>query len=133
MSNPIQYTSRTYQTILNDINSVAELADKPEWWKRIWAGVGDVLSVYLNAQANNSFLRTAFTRQAVADLCELIDYDLSPRTTSSGILVINFKSTVAFPVAIPVADIAAQTSGIVSAKRFEGRTVISILAQETET
>ena len=30
MTNPIQYTSRTFQTILADINSDKELADKPQ-------------------------------------------------------------------------------------------------------
>jgi hypothetical protein len=135
MSNPIQYTSRTYQTILNDINSVAELKDKPIWWKRIWAGIGDLMSVYLNAQANNSFLRTAFTRQAVIDLCELIDYQLTPRSTSSGLLIYNLDSGVTFPFTLSVADQAAQTSGSITASsfRFEGRTSITVATQPTET
>ena len=51
MGNPIQYTSRTFQTILADINSDKELADKPEWFKRMIAGVGDVMSMCLDRNA----------------------------------------------------------------------------------
>jgi hypothetical protein len=130
---PVQYTSRTYQTILNDINAVTELKDKPEWWKRIWAGVGDLLSVYLNAQANNLFLRTAFTRQSVVDLCELIDYALAPKSTASGTQFYNLKSTATFPFTLSVSEQVAQTTGSLtqSAKRYEGRAQILQAAQET--
>ena len=133
MSSPIQLTSRTFQSILDDINSDADLRDKPEWFKRIWAGVGDVLNWYINAQANNSFLRTAFVRSAVEDLTELIDYALSPRSTSSGIVLFDLVSTVSFPVSIPVGDLVAQTAGSVSAsaKRFESRDALSITSQVT--
>lgn len=132
-ASPIQYTSRTYQTLLDDINSDSTLRDKPDWWKRIWAGVGDLLSVYLNAQANNSFLRTAFTRQAVVDLCELIDYALSPKSTSSGSLIFNLKNTATFPKVISAANQVATTPGSVTAakKRFEGRAQLSQATQET--
>ena len=86
-TNPIQFTSRSYQTILNDINSDAELVEKPNWFKRLIAGLGDTISIWLNALANLLYLRTAFTRNSVQDLCELIDYDLSPQTTSSGMVL----------------------------------------------
>ena len=63
--NPIQHDSETFNTILNDINSDTELIDTPEWYKRIIAGLGDVMSVQRNATANQSFLRTAFTRTSM--------------------------------------------------------------------
>ena len=63
MSNPIQFTSRTFESILNDINSVAELVDKPNWFKRLIAGIGDVASMWVNALANNLLLRTSYTRK----------------------------------------------------------------------
>ena len=72
--NPIKFDSETFNTILADINSDLTLVDKPEWFKRILAGIGDVLSVQRNASANQSFLRTAFTRKAVTDLLVLIDF-----------------------------------------------------------
>lgn len=137
MSNVIQYTSRTYQTILNDINSIPELRDKPNWWKNIWAGVGDVLNVYLNAQANNSYLRTAFTRQAVEDLCNLIDYYLTPQQPASGTLVYNFvDGFIRIPYTLAVSAQTAITAGNLaeSAKQFEGRTTVyTIWSGETFT
>lgn len=130
MSNPIQYTSRDFNSILNDINSDPELKDTPLWWKRGLAGIGDVSSMWMNAAANQSFLRTAFTRQAVMDLCQQIDYDLSPRVTSSGILLFYLKGSVSFPVTIAQEDLIAQTQGsiAVASKRFEARAGIVVSA-----
>ena len=51
--NPISYTSRTFESILQDINDDDELIDKPNWFKRLIAGVGDVVSMWNNAAANN--------------------------------------------------------------------------------
>lgn len=136
MANPIKYTSRTYRSILTDINSDADLADKPEWWKRLWAGVGDTLSVWLNAQANNMYLETAFTREAVTELCRLIDYELSPRLTSSGEVLFHLSNSATFPVAVAQEDLRATTPGSISesAKRFEARVGASLsLTSETFT
>lgn len=134
-ANPIQYTSRTFQTVLNDINSDPDLRDKPEWWKRIWAGVADVLGTYLNAQANNTYLRTAFTRQAVIDLCELIDYRLAPQSTSNGILYFDMDAGEPLPVSFARTELVAQTTGTLtqSARRFEARTGETVSAFETGT
>jgi hypothetical protein len=97
-NSPIQYTSRTYTTILNDINSDPELADKPEWFKRIIAGVGDMLSMINNGTANNFFLRTCFTREALQELCYLIDYDIPQNTTSFGKVVFHLDvNKIVFP------------------------------------
>ena len=137
MSNPIQYTSRTYNTVLNDINNDSELVDTPEWWKRIIAGSHDVLSAYENAIANQSYLGTAFTRQAVADLLELIDYYLTPKSTSSGDLLFYLNAdTVSFPKTIVVADLAARSQGTteISSKKYEARSSLVIsLTSETFT
>lgn len=135
MSNVIQYTSRTFNSILADINSDAELRDKPGWFKKIWAGVGDVISMWMNAEANNHYLPTAFTRQAVADLCRLIDYDLSPPVTSSGDLLFYLDAdTVSFPISYTADKLKAVSSGslAVSSKRFEARTGYSQPAQTME-
>lgn len=63
MTNPIKYTSKDFDTILNDINNDPELADKPNWFKRAIAGIGDTISLWNDALANNLLLRTAFTRK----------------------------------------------------------------------
>lgn len=121
---PIQYTSRTYLTILADINADPELKDKPEWFKRMIAGVGDMLSMINNATANQSFLRTAFTRQAVADLCELIDYTLSAQTTSDGTALFHLDpATVAFPVTYTASQLKGQSQGstVLTSKVYEAR------------
>lgn len=131
MTNPIQYTSRTFQTILADINSNKELADKPEWFKRLIAGVGDVMSMCLDAQANNNYLETAFTRDAVKRLCQLIGYKLAVHTTSTGNLKFYLADTTIFPITVGKADLCA-IYGRVSSMRFESRTDITLPAT-TET
>jgi len=123
MSNPIQYTSRTFLQVINDINNDPQLVDKPEWFKRMIAGSHDVISIYQNAIANQSFLRTAFTRQAVADLLTLIDYHLSWKTTASGTLLFYLSPTTVFPKTIDVEDLKARSSGTiaVASKVYEAR------------
>ena len=123
LGNPLQYTSRTFNTITSDINSDAELADKPNWWKRLWAGIGDVLSMWLNAAVNNNFLRTAFTRQATSDLLELIDYQITEQSTATGDIIFYIPGASGFPFTVAAADLIAFTPGslAVSAKKFEAR------------
>jgi len=123
VTNPIKYTSRTFNTALADINADPELADKPDWWKRVMAGVLDVMSMINNGAANNAYLRTAFTRQAVKDLCNLIGYDLAPQSTSSGTLLFYFPASVTYPFTVLAKDFAATTRGSIAAaaKRFEAR------------
>lgn len=127
MTNPIQYTSRTFQTILSDINSDKELADKPEWFKRLIAGVGDVMSMCLDAQANNSYLETAFTRDAVKKLCQLIGYKLAVHTTSTGKLKFYLADTTVFPITIAKKDLCA-IYGRISSMRFESREDVTLSA-----
>ena len=121
---PIQYTSRTFLTVLADINSIPELADLPENHKVLIAGSHEVLSFYENSIANNGFLRTAFTRQSVMDLCELINYFLYPKTPSSGTLLFYFNpSTVTFQKTVTQANLSARSSGSITASslKFEAR------------
>lgn len=127
MTNPIQYTSRTFQTILADINSDKELADKPEWFKRLIAGVGDVMSMCLDAQANNNYLETAFTRDAVKKLCQLIGYRLGVHTTSAGKLKFYLADTTVFPITVAKKDLCA-IYGRISSMRFESREDVTLSA-----
>jgi hypothetical protein len=124
--NPISVTDITYNTITNSINADPDLVDKPNWWKRFWAGVGDVLMINLNARTNNNNLRTAYTRRAVKDLLELIDYLLGSHETSSGVELFYVKTAVGtgiFPFTVQREDLAATSQGTISiaSKRFEGR------------
>jgi hypothetical protein len=129
MANPIfKYTDRTFNTIMDSINASRELRDKPEWFKRLWAGVGDVLSLCLNAQANDSYLETSFTEQSVDKLLQLIDYQRRAQTTSSGIVLFYIKRTSSFPVSLTISELVANTQGspVVSSLRLEARDGVTI-------
>src|SRR4030042_671169 len=91
MPNPIKAVSRTYNSILADIDSDNDLKTKPRWWKRIWAGVGDQLNRMIDAISNLGFLQTAFTRKAVQDHLELIDYNIAQHETSHGLQRFNIN------------------------------------------
>lgn len=134
--NPIQTDSETYNQIMADINSDPQLVDKPEWIKRLIAGSGDTMSIQRNAVANQSFLRTAFTRQAVADLLTLIDYVMAPQATAIGNLIFYLDpTTVSFPKTVTIANLAGTTQGSIaqSSKRYEARAGVTITAAPTET
>jgi hypothetical protein len=128
--NPIKYTSRDFDSILSDINSDVELIDKPNWFKRLIAGIGDIFSMWENASANNMFLRTAYTRRSVEYLLELIDYQLSPQATSSGYVMFNLKGTTSFPITVTAANMVALSPGniAVASKRFEALTASTVAA-----
>ncbi len=124
----IQYTSRTYDSILADINSDTILVDKPDWSKKMIASLGDAISMWNNAAANNTLLRTAFTRRNVQLLLELIDYYLSPQSTATGTILFYFPGSVSFPFTIAVDDLVALTAGTtsVASKRFEARAAANV-------
>jgi hypothetical protein len=115
---------------MNDINSDSELVDKPIWWKRIWAGVGDVISMCLNAVANLSFLTTAFTEKAVDRLLVLIDYQRTPLTTSTGGVFFYIKRAATFPFTVAIGDVVAysESSSVVSSMRFEATAAVTFTA-----
>lgn len=126
----IQYTSRTYESILADINSDNKLVDKPNWWKRMIADLGDKISLWNNALANNLLLSTAYTRSNVLELCKLIDYELTSQSTATGTILFYFPGTVSFPFTIAKADLVALTTGTstVASKRFEARSSENVTA-----
>lgn len=137
MTNPIKYASRTYNTVMNDINSDPDLVDKPEWFKRLIAGSHDCMSMMENANANEDFLRTALSRISVADLCAEIDYLLSWKSTSSGVVLFYLNpDTVVFPKTISLEDLACRSEGTtaISSKKFEARSsVVAFATSETFT
>lgn len=72
--------------LLNELSGTPELAalrsrvsdDYTISAAELWAAVADVLSFYLERIANDAFIRTAPTRDAVLRLVRLIDYHLAP-------------------------------------------------------
>ena len=120
-SNPIQYSDKTFNTSYSDINAQTDLVDKPDWIKRIFAGSIDVLSMNLNAVANQCFLDTATSETAIDRLLALIDYMRTPITTCSGTVLFFFNRSVAFPFTVAQSNLVAFSAGSVSvsSKRFE--------------
>jgi hypothetical protein len=108
---------------MNDINSVDELKDKPAWFKKIWAGSVDVLSMIINAESNQGYLGTAFTESAVDALLALIDYQRTAHSTSSNYIFFDASRSVIFPFTASQSDLVAFSEGSfsVSSKRFESR------------
>ncbi len=86
----IDYAPGTFgsfrQQLLHDLSGTPELAalrsrvsdDYSISAVELWAAVADVLSFYLERIANDAFIRTAPTRDAVLRLVRLIDYHLAP-------------------------------------------------------
>ena len=103
--NPIQISSRTYLTALADINSDPLLADKPDWFKRLSAGVVDVASAWENAGANNGYLRTCMTRRALIDITGLTDYNPLPQISASGTEVFDLSSAAVMPYTVTQANL----------------------------
>jgi hypothetical protein len=130
LTNPFQYTSKTFESLLNDINNDSELVDKPNWWKRGICGIGDVIAMWNNALANNLFLRTAYTRRNVQLLLELIDYQMTPHTTANGNVIFYIKGSASFPFTVQKENIVALTTGsiTVSSKRYEARSNVTVNA-----
>ncbi len=130
MGNPIKYTSKTYNSVILDINSDPLLIDKPEFFKRMIAGAVDNNSVQNDAIANQSFLRTAFTKQAVVDHLEHIDYYLTPQSTSDGWCRFDLNGSVTFPIIITKENLAAVSLGsiAVASKRYEARASVVVNA-----
>lgn len=128
--NPFQYTSRTFEALLNDWNLDSELVDKPNWIKRGLCGIGDTISMWNNATANNVLLSSAYTRRNVQLLLELIDYYITPQSTASGTLIFYINDTSIFPFTVNVSDLVGLTSGStsVSSKRFEARSDVTVSA-----
>lgn len=133
MANPIQYDTKTFESVLAEINNNDELRDKPDWWKKDIAGIRDHLALLNNAVANNCLLDTAFTLRNIEQLLALIDYQITGQSTAIGNAIFYLKSTTSFPLTVVAADLAALTPGtsIIASKRYEGRANVNVTA-ETE-
>jgi hypothetical protein len=126
----IQFTSKDYDAILADINAVDELADKPIWFKKLIAGIGDVFAMWNNAVANQSYLESAFTEEAVDNLLTLIDYQRTGRTTSSGDVLFFVNRSASFPFTVSSDDLIAYSEGnlSVASMKFEATADVTFTA-----
>jgi hypothetical protein len=128
MSNSIQYTSRTYNTVKSNLNSDDYLKDRPEWFKNYIAGILDVASMINNAASNENYIDTAFTYQSVYEICRMIDYTPTFMTTSTGTLLFYLSTNVVFPVTFTATDLKALSEGTVDllSRKFECRSGTTI-------
>ena len=96
---PIRYTSRDFNTIKNDLVEYAKRF-YPDTYKDFSAAsfgslmldtvayVGDILSFYLDYQANESFLSTAVEYDNILKLGEQVGYKLPLNTSSHGTIAL---------------------------------------------
>lgn len=126
----IQYTSRTYNTVINDLNNDDYLKDRPEWFKRYIANTMDVISMINNAAANENYIDTAFTYQSVYEICRMIDYTPAFMTTSTGTLIFYLKTNIVFPVTFTANELKALSAGSANilSRKFESRTGETVTA-----
>ena len=106
---PISYTSRDFNSIRNDLINYVKVY-YPDTYKDfneasfgslmfdLVAYVGDIMSYYVDYQANESFLETAIERNNLIKIAKQLGYKFTGSPSSSGV--------VAFYVSIP-----AQTNG----------------------
>jgi len=128
VKNPISYSVRDGLTIQAQIDADAELRQTSSVWKKLFAGIFDSLSNTLNAVVNSVLLRTAYARNILQEVLQLIDYQLAWKTQSSATLTVNINPalTVSTTYTVQPEDIIAQTPPTVNrpAVRFEGLTAI---------
>ena len=82
-----------------------------------------------NLKEINNFLLQG-DNPLINDLLELIDYFLTPQSTSSGSVIFYVKGSSSFPFTVSIADLVGLSPGsiAVSAKRFEARSAVIVSA-----
>ncbi len=142
----VNYSTRDYSGVVSQIESDPDLKEQPTRWKRLIAGVFDVLNNTINAVANALLLRTAYDRTILQDTLALIGYDLRWKQTSQALLTVTIQAsaTASSSYTINASDIVGSTAGTTSKPplRFEARnsltfsigtTVSSILVYQQTT
>lgn len=110
-SNVLAYSTRDFQSAMDDLNSDPKLAEVPEPIKRMFAGTVDNISNTINAEVNALHKDTAFSRPHAIDLYRLTDFELGWKQTSSVnmALVLNIG-----PYTVPKAQLRWKTIGSAS-------------------
>jgi hypothetical protein len=93
--NPFSYTSRDFESILGELNTL--YPNKPDWFKYSIAGLFSMAHWYLDARAQDVFLSSAFTPQAILNLAAFLDYYPTGIAPGSGQLVVELQNTVTLP------------------------------------
>jgi len=151
MVEPISYTSRDFETILEALKNRVK-SKFPNTWKdfvesdvgysilEVMAYVFDVLSYYLDVMANEAFLPTARDRDSVILLCKLIGYRLRGPTSAVVPVRFSIESALDKDVLIPKGTLVSTDNNVefelledayilagntyVDAEMSEGRTIV---------
>ncbi|MEI7834634.1 MAG: baseplate J/gp47 family protein, partial [bacterium] len=98
----------------------------------LFAGVGDMLAYYLDAQAAECYLPTARRRQSIIDLCALINYRLHGPVAATTKLRFMLAQPAANAVTIPAGTICnVPATGDTAAIPFETMTDVIIPVGQT--
>lgn len=122
MLNPLSYTNKTYATIYRELKN--RFPNKPDWFMVAISGLFDVMHWYLDARAQNLLLPTAFTEEAIYDLCAYLDYYLSAPSPASGIVKVTIDGGVSYPKTILRNDL------VFSVTNADGEAVIFEAAED---
>lgn len=99
--NPFSYTSRDFDSLFNEINVL--YPNKPDWFKTTIAGMFSNAHWYLDARAQDLLLQSAFSPQAILNLCAFLDYYPKGLSPASGQLVVKLDGTQTLPYVMPLA------------------------------
>ena len=139
---PVKYTSRDYQSILNDVIALIP-SYLPEWTDRspgdfgivlieLFAYVGDILNYYSDRIANEAFLATAQQRQSVLNIANLLDY--TPHNNVAA--TVNLQFTIASPsgpVVVPAGTLVSTTANGTQAVTFSTTQDLTVFGDDTHT
>ncbi|CAM2066698.1 putative baseplate assembly protein [Sulfidibacter corallicola] len=111
MAGILNHTNRDYESMRRELlDRVPQLTER--WTDfnpsdlgvvllELFAGVGDMLAYYIDAQISEAFLPTARQRQAIINLCKLISYRLDAPVAASTELTFLLGDPLDFDVVIP--------------------------------
>jgi hypothetical protein len=136
----IDYTSRDYASIRNDLLALAEIY-LPAWTNRdpsdfgmtlieLFSYMGDMLSFYIDRAANESLLATASQRDSILEIANILGYQIT--TTTPATTTITFSNTTASPVTIPALTQLATTTVVNSQSQqivFETDAAVTVPAR----
>jgi len=98
----------------------------------LFAGVGDMLAYYLDAQAAECYLPTARRRQSIIDLCALVAYRLHGPVAATTRLRLTLAQPATKSITIPAGTVCrAPADGDIAANPFETMAAITISAGQS--
>lgn len=141
MSIVIDYTSRDFQSLFNDLkNAIPDLL--PEWTSRdpsdmgivlleLFSYEGDILNYYIDRVMNEAFLPTAQRRQSVLDVAQLLNY--TPVAMRPATVLLSFVTTgptVTIPALTQVATVPIGSEAPII---FETDTALTVPGNDSAT